>query len=115
LLLQMKPNKRTGRSLLWQVAVDNEPELAACITAKTGWQPAEIPFKMDGIYTSLSNRAHHTESAEHYQESNIKVDLVVGLLALKECSALACVAEAYHFPYRIVLQTPVPDRYDSHG
>jgi hypothetical protein len=113
--LQIKPNKSTGRSLLWQVAINNDLELAACITERTGWHTADIPFKMDGIYTSLSNTVHHDESPDQYQQSINKVDLVVGPLAHKECGALACVAEAYNFPYRMVVPTSLPYADDNHG
>lgn len=88
---EVGPVVRSSRAILWEAVLDEEPALRECMTAKTGWKRQELPVKIEGIFTSLSNRIHLD-----YQRSDNQVDIVEGVLAHKECGALECVCDHLH-------------------
>lgn len=93
-----------GRVQLWQVALATEDfaPLLGCITAATGWPPAQVPRKIDALYTHLNNIAHSGFPAVAAQLTDSYLEIPVGAVTGPDTELAACVATFFNVKFKRV-------------
>ena len=93
-----------GRVQLWQVALATEDfaPLLGCITAATGWPQAQVPRKIDALYTHLNNIAHSGFPAVAAQLTDSYLEIPVGAVTGPDTELAACVATFFNVKFKRV-------------
>ena len=93
-----------GRVQLWQVALATEDfaPLLGCITAATGWPPAQVPIKIDALYTHLNNIAHSGFPAVAAQLTDSYLEIPVGAVTGPDTELAACIATFFNVKFKRV-------------
>ena len=93
-----------GRVQLWQVALATEDfaPLLGCITAATGWPQAQVPRKIDALYTHLNNIAHSGFPAVAAQLTDSYLEIPAGAVTGPDTELAACVATFFNVKFKRV-------------
>ena len=93
-----------GRVQLWQVALATEDfaPLLGCITAATGWPQAQVPRKIDALYTHLNNITHSGFPAVAAQLTDSYLEIPVGAVTGPDTELAACVATFFNVKFKRV-------------